>query len=159
MRVQDQFGYIMDSDFIEKMAVVTGSTKGIRALTVAMLLASMATFATARHAYADEHDERNRSMSRPLVIFDVNETLLDLAPLKKSVSKALNGREDLLPLWFSTMVHYSLVETLSGHYHDFGGIGTAALMMLAETHGIGLSRDDAQTGLRGKRPAGTCRGS
>ncbi|MDZ4848424.1 MAG: HAD-IA family hydrolase, partial [Pirellulaceae bacterium] len=49
----------------------------------------------------------------------------------------------MLPLWFPTMVHYSLVETLSGHYHDFGEIGTAALMMVAETHGIELSRDNA----------------
>ncbi|MFG0253607.1 MAG: haloacid dehalogenase type II, partial [Rhodopirellula sp. JB053] len=39
-----------------------------------------------------------------LLIFDVNETLLDLAPLKSSVGKALGGREDLLPLWFSTML-------------------------------------------------------
>lgn len=55
-----------------------------------------------------------KTMIKPkVIIFDVNETLLDLAPLKKSVGQALGGREDLLPLWFSTMLHYSLVETLS----------------------------------------------
>jgi len=82
-----------------------------------------------------------------VIIFDVNETLLDLAPLQKSVGNALGGRVELLPLWFSTMVHYSLVETLSGNYHDFGDIGTAALMMVAETHGIEISRDDAQAAI------------
>ncbi|QEG21628.1 haloacid dehalogenase type II [Mariniblastus fucicola] len=88
------------------------------------------------------------TLPRPkVIIFDVNETLLDLAPLKSSVGKALNGREDLLPLWFSTMVHYSLVETLSDDYHSFGEIGTAALMMVAETQGIELSYDDAKTAI------------
>ncbi|MEC5127453.1 haloacid dehalogenase type II [Verrucomicrobiales bacterium BCK34] len=87
-------------------------------------------------------------MYRPkVIILDVNETLLDLAPLKKSVGKALGGREDLLPLWFSTMLHYSLVETLSGSYHDFGEIGTAALMMVAKTRGIDLEYEEARTSI------------
>ena len=68
------------------------------------------------------------AMPKPkVIIFDVNETLLDLAPLKTSVGKALGGRKEFLPLWFSMMLHYSLVETLSEHYHSFGEIGTAAL--------------------------------
>ncbi len=79
-----------------------------------------------------------------VIIFDVNETLLDLAALKSSVGKALGGREDLLPLWFSTMLHYSLVETLSDNYHSFGEIGTAALMMVAGTRDIDLSEEDAR---------------
>ncbi|WDQ14783.1 haloacid dehalogenase type II [Rhodopirellula sp. P2] len=82
-----------------------------------------------------------------VIVFDVNETLLDLAPLKTSVGKALNGREDLLPLWFSTMLHYSLVETLAGEYHDFGEIGTAALMMVAEREGIELDRESARAAI------------
>ncbi|VGO20459.1 hypothetical protein SCARR_02522 [Pontiella sulfatireligans] len=42
-------------------------------------------------------------MPKPkVIIFDVNETLLDLAPLKVSAGKALGGREGLLTLWFST---------------------------------------------------------
>jgi len=85
------------------------------------------------------------AMPKPKVlIFDVNETLLDLAPLKTSVSKALGGREEFVPLWFSTMLHYSLVETLSGNYHSFGEIGTAALMMVAESQGIELENQDAK---------------
>ena len=85
------------------------------------------------------------AMPRPKVIFfDVNETLLSLDPLKKSVGEALGGRDDLLPLWFSTMLHYSLVETLSDNYHSFGEIGTAALMMVAETQGIELDYEDAK---------------
>ena len=92
------------------------------------------------------HDEPSKKvMPAPkVIIFDVNETLLSLDPLKTSVGEALGGREDLLPLWFSTMLHYSLVETLSDQYHSFGEIGTAALMMVAETQGITLDYDDAK---------------
>ncbi len=79
-----------------------------------------------------------------VIVFDVNETLLSLDPLKVSVGEALGGREDLLPLWFSTMLHYSLVETLTDNYHSFGEIGTAALMMVAETQGIEMTYDEAR---------------
>ena len=40
-------------------------------------------------------------MPKPkVIIFDVNETLLDLAPMKTSIGKALGGREEIVPLWF-----------------------------------------------------------
>lgn len=84
-------------------------------------------------------------MAKPnIIIFDVNETLLDLAPLKLSVAKTLNNQGDLLPLWFSMMLHYSLVETLTGNYHSFGEIGAAALMMVAEKQGIELEYEEAK---------------
>lgn len=49
------------------------------------------------------------------MFFDVNETLLDLKPLKESVTKALGGHDELVGLWFSTLLHYSLVDTLTGN--------------------------------------------
>lgn len=87
-------------------------------------------------------------MAKPtLILFDVNETLLDLAPLRSSVGAALGGREDLLPLWFSTMLHYSLVETLTSDFHGFGEIGTAALLMIADARQIKLSPEDAKAAI------------
>jgi len=84
-------------------------------------------------------------MRKPTVIFfDVNETLLDLGPLKTSVGAALGGREDLLPLWFTTMLHYSLVDTMTDNYRDFAQIGVAALMMIAEKQGIEIDRQTAE---------------
>jgi 2-haloacid dehalogenase len=84
-------------------------------------------------------------MTKPKVIFfDVNETLLDLAPLKTSVGAALGGREDLLPLWFTTLLHYSLVDTLNDDYRDFRQIGVAVLMMIAEKQGIAIDRPAAE---------------
>ena len=89
-------------------------------------------------------------MPKPkVIIFDVNETLLDLAPLRISVGQALEGHEEFLSLWFSTMLHYSLVETLTGNYHDFGQIGSAALMMVADSQGIELDSEEARAAIAG----------
>jgi len=82
---------------------------------------------------------------RPKVLFfDVNETLLDLTEMKGTVGTALHGRDDLLSLWFSTMLHYSLVTTAGGHYKPFGHIGAAALQMVAVTNGIIIDEKDAR---------------
>ena len=79
-----------------------------------------------------------------VILFDVNETLLDLKPLKQSVAKALGGHDELVGLWFSTMLNYSLVDTLTGKYHTFPEIGVAALQMVAESKGIELSKEEAE---------------
>ncbi|MGD7652648.1 MAG: haloacid dehalogenase type II [Verrucomicrobiales bacterium] len=90
-------------------------------------------------------DAEAAEVSRPKVIFfDVNETLLDLTTMRKSVGEALGGREELLPLWFSTMLHYSLVDTTTGRYHDFADIGVAALMMVAKNNDIELTEAAAR---------------
>ena len=89
--------------------------------------------------------QESPTITKPKVIlFDVNETLLDLKGLQASVGKALGGREDLLPLWFSTMLHHSLVDSATERYHNFGDIGVAALMMVAQNNGIELSETDAR---------------
>jgi 2-haloacid dehalogenase len=89
----------------------------------------------------------SQQMTKPrpkVIFFDVNETLLDLGAMRKSVTAALGDREDLFRLWFSTMLQYSLVETATGQYHDFSTIGTAALMMVAEANGIAMQEDKAK---------------
>ena len=92
--------------------------------------------------------QRTPMKDRPeILFFDVNETLLDLRPMKTSVSEALGGRKDLLPLWFTTMLQYSLVVTVADRYADFIDIGIAALQMVAGAHGIGLSEGDARTAI------------
>lgn len=82
-----------------------------------------------------------------VIVFDVNETLLDLESMRDSVGEALGGREDLLPLWFSTMLHHSLVTTVTGDYQDFGKIGIAALLMVAESNQIPLTEEKAKTAI------------
>ena len=112
-------------------------------MTKLKLLLASTLIMTATHSPAQE--EKPAEVSKPKVIFfDVNETLLDMAPMKKTVSEALDGREELLSLWFSTMLHYSLVDTVTGRYHGFADIGVAALMMTAETNDIELTEEAAR---------------
>ena len=82
-----------------------------------------------------------------LVLFDVNETLLDLAPMGPVIGNHLGGRSDLLPLWFSMTLHYSTVETTCGGYRSFGAIGAATLAMLAERQGLKVDADSVATSL------------
>jgi len=82
-----------------------------------------------------------------VIFFDVNETLLDLTAMRSSVSKALGGRDDLLSLWFSTMLHHSLVDSTTGRFHTFGEIGVASLLMVAEIQGIPLTKEAAKTAI------------
>ena len=89
-----------------------------------------------------------RELRAPKVIFfDVNETLLDLTAMRSSVGEALGGRDDLLPLWFSTMLHHSLVDSTTGRFHTFGEIGVASLLMVAEIEGIELTKAKAKTAI------------
>ena len=84
-------------------------------------------------------------ISRPKVIFfDVNETLLNMKPVQDSVAEVLGGKKELIPLWFSTMLHYSLVDTTTERYHGFAEIGVAALLMVAETNDVELSEEAAR---------------
>ena len=84
-------------------------------------------------------------MNRPkMLFFDVNETLLDLNAMRTVIGDALGSRPDLLPLWFTTMLHNSLVVTLADQYKDFGELGVAALLMVARNHGVTLSPETAK---------------
>lgn len=65
-----------------------------------------------------------------VLLFDVNETLLDMGPLKTRGAEALLDPH-AAELWFATLVQYLLVATVSGHYFAFPEIGAAVLRMLA----------------------------
>ena len=54
----------------------------------------------------------------------------------------------MVPLWFTTMLQYSLVSTSGRQYVDFGAIGAATLSMVAANHGIQLTEEEAQEALR-----------
>jgi 2-haloacid dehalogenase len=81
-------------------------------------------------------------MSR-VCVFDVNETLLDLSALDPHFER-LFGAAAFRQEWFGQMIQSALVSTVTGAYSDFGTIGTAALEMTAERHGVELSDEDRQ---------------
>ena len=88
------------------------------------------------------------NQNRPLVLFfDVNETLLDMEPLKVSIDNVLFEKNSS-KLWFTTLLQYSLVLTVSGKYEPFIDIGAAVLTMLARNRHIVLSTEDAKEALQ-----------
>ncbi len=85
-----------------------------------------------------------------IIVFDVNETLLDIGALEPHFARAF-GDALVLREWFSTVLLYSEVATLAGPYSDFGAIGGAALDMTAASRGTSLSSEDRTRILTGMR--------
>ena len=79
---------------------------------------------------------------QPIVVFDVNETLLDLSTLQPTFDRIF-GEPTSLRLWFAHLITYSEALTLAGVYVPFTDIGAAVLRMLAATRGIDVSSGDA----------------
>ncbi|MEE3028222.1 MAG: haloacid dehalogenase type II [Pseudomonadota bacterium] len=122
------------------------------ATAVGISLLSSPVFAQTDTRDAAQPDKNTAMSARELrapkvIFFDVNETLLDLTAMRSSVGEALGGRDDLLPLWFSTMLHHSLVDSTTGRFHTFGEIGVASLLMVAEIEGIELTKAQAKTAI------------
>ncbi|GEA01533.1 haloacid dehalogenase [Alteromonas sp. KUL17] len=122
------------------------------ATAVGISLLSSPVFAQTDTRGAAQPDKNTAMSARELrapkvIFFDVNETLLDLTAMRSSVGEALGGRDDLLPLWFSTMLHHSLVDSTTGRFHTFGEIGVASLLMVAEIEGIELTKAQAKTAI------------
>ena len=78
---------------------------------------------------------------RPIIVFDVNETLLDLDAIQPVFARIFNDPA-ALRLWFANLITYSEALTLAGVYVPFTDIGAAVLRMLADTRGITVSAAD-----------------
>jgi 2-haloacid dehalogenase len=76
----------------------------------------------------------------PLIVFDVNETLLDLQSMEPTFERIF-GDKGAMRLWFANLVMYSLALTVAGSYVPFTDIGSAVMKMMADTQGIEI--DDA----------------
>ncbi|MBV7327144.1 haloacid dehalogenase type II [Chloroflexi bacterium TSY] len=78
-----------------------------------------------------------------VILFDVNETLLDLHALDPHFARVF-GSATVMPQWFAQVLRSALVATLTGNYHDFGTIAGDALEMTAMRHRVELTSDDKQ---------------
>ncbi|MBV8189766.1 MAG: haloacid dehalogenase type II [Alphaproteobacteria bacterium] len=76
----------------------------------------------------------------PLIVFDVNETLLDLETMAPTFERIF-GERSAMRLWFANFILYSAALTVAGRYVPFTDIGAAVMTMLANTRGIKI--DDA----------------
>lgn len=81
-----------------------------------------------------------------VILFDVNETMLDMSPLKGKVNLLL-GTEDGFRIWFGMLLQYTLVDNSTRSYHDFPAIADATLDMAAKTMGKKLNEGDKKAAL------------
>ena len=77
----------------------------------------------------------------PLIVFDVNETLLDLETMEPTFARIF-GDKDAMRLWFANFILYSSALTVAGCYVPFTDIGAAVMKMLADTNGITIDERD-----------------
>ncbi|WP_374763246.1 haloacid dehalogenase type II [Yunchengibacter salinarum] len=83
-----------------------------------------------------------------VIVFDVNETLLDLSALDPAF-EAVFGDRAVRREWFALVLRTGWTGTIIGAYRDFGAVGAAALEMTAEIHGITLAEDHREAILGG----------
>ncbi|MDB5830113.1 MAG: haloacid dehalogenase type [Variovorax sp.] len=76
----------------------------------------------------------------PLIVFDVNETLLDLRTMEPIFERIFDDK-GAMRLWFANLIMYSAALTVAGCYVPFTDIGSAVMKMLADTRGVTI--DDA----------------
>ena len=79
--------------------------------------------------------------SLPLIVFDVNETLLDLGTMEPTFQRIF-GEKSAMRLWFANLILYSAALTVAGCYVPFTDIGAAVMKMMADTRGIKIDDKD-----------------
>ena len=90
-----------------------------------------------------------------VLIFDVNETLLDMSPLKTAVNAAFSSPA-AFNQWFGLLLQHSLVATVTEQYFNFGTLADAALDMTAnmlQTKPLSQAEKHDLTALLRKLPA------
>jgi 2-haloacid dehalogenase len=78
-----------------------------------------------------------------LLVFDVNETLLDIEVLAPHFTRIF-GDASVLRTWFGELVMYSMTLTLAGYYTDFFTLGQAVLTMIADIRHIEITNRERQ---------------
>jgi hypothetical protein len=95
----------------------------------------------------------------PLIVFDVNETLLDLGTMEPTFEQIF-GDKSAMRLWFANLILYSVALTVADSYVPFTDIGSAVMKMLADARrqNWGRGQERAQGQIFDDAPASGCAG-
>jgi len=83
----------------------------------------------------------SRTAAPNVLVFDVNETLLDIDSLEPLFIR-LFGNKHVLREWFAQLVLYSQALTLAKFYAPYSQIGVGALRMIAKTRNAAIGESD-----------------
>jgi 2-haloacid dehalogenase len=84
-----------------------------------------------------------RDTPASILVFDVNETLLDITTLEPLFDRVFGDRA-VLREWFAQLILYSQTMTLSGLYTPFGALAVGALGMVASIRGASVADADIE---------------
>src|ERR1700749_1075342 len=76
-----------------------------------------------------------------VLVFDVNETLIDFESISPLFEKVFGDRR-VLREWLANLIMYSMTVTLSGLYKDYFSLGQGLLRMAGEIHGVEVTASD-----------------
>ena len=79
---------------------------------------------------------------KSVLVFDVNETLLNLVNLRPEF-KRIFGDETVILKWFAQLTQNSWIATITNTYRDFGELAVDALELLAKKQAVTLADDDS----------------
>lgn len=84
--------------------------------------------------------ENSIKFKKPKVLFfDINETVLDLTLLKTEVNNVFS--QDIFDLWFTRLLHESLVFTITETFESFTQIAVRTLKQVSIIKGVNLTDD------------------
>ena len=78
------------------------------------------------------------------IIFDVNETLLDLQPVRAWFDQRFGGEPDA-GTWFTELLRLSFVSSVTDRYAPFTDLAGSALETVARTQGVAPDVEDLTT--------------
>lgn len=85
-----------------------------------------------------------------IIVFDVNETLLDIGTLEPLFERVFGARR-VMREWFAQLIVYSEAMTLAGAYVPFGTLGGGVLRMLGDIHKVAIQDSDVEELREGTR--------
>jgi 2-haloacid dehalogenase len=78
-----------------------------------------------------------------VLVFDVNETLIDLESMSPLFARVF-GDKRVMREWFGHLIMYSMTITLSGIYKDFWTLGAGLFQMVGATHNVDIQPEDVE---------------
>lgn len=87
-------------------------------------------------------------MTAPTIVFDLNETLLDMSALDPLFADAF-GDKSVRRVWFTQTLQLAFAMTIHQAYAPFGELAKAALEMTARKRGVALDDERAKRIMRG----------
>jgi 2-haloacid dehalogenase len=123
----------------DKPNIAHSISGGRRTLLLGLAMSPLLTAAAGAAAQASQR--AGASATNPIIVFDVNETLLNFNVLTPVFVRVFDDPK-MLHEWFNQVVLYSEALTLAGHYAVSGTVGVAVLQMLAEIKGRRVGPSD-----------------